>query len=171
MTALEATEAALRRLLAEVRADLSLASEVAARVAAARGGSSGTPCDEAARAYLAVELHRYYSAIEAAFERISRVVDGLPPAGDSWHRDLLRQMSLDVPGVRPAVIEPAVAGDLSHLLSFRHFFRHAYAVELDWTHLSAHQTRVGRVHPEVLRGVERVLAHLEAVLASLDREA
>ncbi len=56
----------------------------------------------------------------------------------------------------------------SHLLSFRHFFRQAYAVELDMTRLIEHRKRVARVHADVVEGIGRLLAHVEATLESLE---
>ncbi len=45
-------------------------------------------------------------------------------------------MTAEIPGIRPKVVEASLAGDLSRLLSFRHFVRHAYAVSFDTAQLS-----------------------------------
>lgn len=171
MTALEMTEDRLRRLLADLRADLEVLDAVAERLGESSGPLADPRADAAARALVAVELHRYYSALEGAFERVARSLDGHVPSGEGWHRDLLRQVSLSIPGVRDGLVAPAVAGELSHLLSFRHFFRHAYAVELDWSRLIEHRDRVHHVHSDVREGFERLLAHVEATLRSLDGDA
>ncbi len=55
----------------------------------ANGRRSDPKDDAAARAFLAVQLHNYYTAMEKVLERILRVVDGVIPTGDSWHRELL----------------------------------------------------------------------------------
>ncbi len=167
MSPLELTESALRRLLADVVPDLETLDQVAARIAKARGTQTDTESDDAARAYLATELHRYYTALESVLERILRCVDGSVAAGTTWHRDLLRQASRQVPETRPAILGAAVVAELSHLLSFRHFFRHAYAVELDWDELEAHRRRVAAVHPDALAGVNSMMQHLQASLAAL----
>lgn len=164
MTALEMTEAALRRLLADLQSDILILEAVDTRL---KGQELGRLDDEATRALVAVELHRYYTALESAFERIARTVDGHMPSGEGWHRDLLRQMSLPLHGARDAVVSAEVSGDLSHLLSFRHFFRHAYAVEFDASRLDEHRERVARVHPHVKAGLEGFCAHIEATLRSL----
>jgi hypothetical protein len=79
-------------------------------------------------------------------------------------------MALPLAVVRPAVIDRTRLGDLSELLAFRHFFRHAYAVALDEAELRNHATRLERTHPGVredLRGFEQVvlgwIQKLEAV--------
>ncbi len=171
MTALEMSEAVIRWLMADLRADLGACEEVAARLGATSGPLQDPQADAGARALVAVELHRYYTVLEEAFERVARFLDGHVPSGEGWHRELLRQVSLPVPGVREALVPQKVAADLSHLLSFRHFFRHAYAVELDWSRLIEHRDRVHRVHPDVKDGLERLLAHVEATLRSLKGNA
>ena len=76
-----------------------------------------------------------YSAIESALARIARLLDDSPPDGPDWHQALLTAMALDIEGVRPAVLSKPAQTALRRLLGFRHFFRHAYAVELDGTRL------------------------------------
>ena len=51
--------------------------------------------------------------------------------------------------VRPAVLSAALLPDLIELLSFRHFFRHAYAVAFDERALRRHGERLLRAHPLV----------------------
>jgi hypothetical protein len=42
-------------------------------------------------------------------------------------------MTLDIDGVRPALLSPQSAGLLNELRAFRHFFRHAYGQPLDFS--------------------------------------
>lgn len=53
---------------------------------------------------VALNLHGFYSGLERIFEKIASLVDENTPAGTNWHQELLRQMSLEIPEVRPAVI-------------------------------------------------------------------
>jgi hypothetical protein len=53
----------------------------------------------------ALNIHGFYSGLERIFEIIAREVDGALPTGQVWHRDLLFQMSRDMPDVRPGEIE------------------------------------------------------------------
>ncbi|MBM4320703.1 MAG: hypothetical protein FJ125_12290, partial [Deltaproteobacteria bacterium] len=101
MTALELTEHALRRILAELRPEIEALEVIAARIARAAGPLPEPGSDAGARAYLAVELHRYYTALESALERLLRTLDRFVPAGETWHRELLRLASLPLPEVRP----------------------------------------------------------------------
>lgn len=54
--------------------------------------------------HAAVAVHGWYSALEAALERIVRTLDGDVPQGDRWHRDLLSQATVELPDVRPPVL-------------------------------------------------------------------
>lgn len=54
---------------------------------------------------VALNLHSYYSGVERIFEDIARTVDGTIPDGADWHQRLLFQMSAEIPGIRPAVVD------------------------------------------------------------------
>ncbi|QGP92606.1 hypothetical protein MGLY_19920 [Neomoorella glycerini] len=60
--------------------------------------------DEFTLRALASVLLDYYTGIDNMFEEIAKAVDGSLPSGQEWHKDLLRQMKLDINGIRPAVI-------------------------------------------------------------------
>ena len=85
------------------------------------------------RVYLdsvALNLHGLYSALERVFELIARQVDRHLPSGETWHRDLLQQMSRDLVEVRPGVISEESAATLDGLRGFRHLVRNIYTVDL-----------------------------------------
>jgi hypothetical protein len=148
----------LRRLLRDNEADADVLDALRAEISDV--DSRPGPLGPEAAAYLAVKLHAWYTAFESILERIARVVEGGLPGGPSHHQDLLRGMALPLAAVRPAVLDPGRLVDLSDLLAFRHFFRHAYAVVLDEAELRRHATRLERIHPRVrddLRGFEQVV--------------
>ena len=80
---------------------------------------------------VALHLHGLYTGIERLLELISRHIDGRLPSGNTWHRDLLLQMSQEVPSVRPAVLGASRLDGLDDLRRFRHLVRHVYATQLD----------------------------------------
>jgi hypothetical protein len=116
---------------------------------------------------LAVNLHAYYTALETLLERIARLVDEDVPSGPTWHRDLLSQMRIDLPGLRPRAIPPELVPELDELRKFRHFFRNAYVLDLDPAKTLAHGERVMRVHPALSRDIAQLFGHLEAVRQAL----
>ena len=96
-------------------------------------------------------LHDFYSAIERVFTRIARELNGGIPQGEQWHRQLLDDMRLDIPEVRPAVIEGSLAKVLGEYLGFRHLFRNVYGSVLDVARVTPLEDRL----PDTLATFER----------------
>ena len=114
-------EAFARRLAAEIEHELDRLEQLRAELATApRGDDTFTL---RARGSM---LHDFYSGIERVFVRIAEELNGGVPQGEQWHRQIVTDMSLEIPGVRPAVIDPDLARDLGDYLRFRHVFRNVY---------------------------------------------
>jgi hypothetical protein len=79
---------------------------------------------------VALNLHAFYTGIERLFELIARQLDHTLPMGETWHRDLLRQMGKDIPGIRPAVLDKESALDLDDFRRFRHLVQNIYTFNL-----------------------------------------
>jgi len=90
-----------------------------------------TPDAPGAATVVAASLHHYYGAIESMAERAMRTFAHAIPTGARWHAELLELASMDLEGTRPALFSDESRRMLLDLLSFRHFFRHAYAVDWD----------------------------------------
>lgn len=131
MSPSEAAAAALRALAGEIRDDLDAIDRLAARLGEIKPRLCTSP-DPAAPDVMAAAgyLHHLYTAAESIHERIAARIDGVRPTGDRWHHDLLSCVAAEVPHVRPAVIGPENHRRLVRLLRFRHFFRHAYRIDL-----------------------------------------
>jgi hypothetical protein len=76
-------------------------------------------------------LHDFYTGIERVFQRIALELEGGIPASATWHKDLLDDMALEIPDVRPAIITDDLREDLESYLRFRHVFRGSYGFELE----------------------------------------
>ncbi|MGI6284297.1 hypothetical protein SEF58_00610 [Neomoorella humiferrea] len=87
--------------------------------------------DEASLRIIGSILHDYYTAIEKIFRIIARDIDCSVPTGEQWHKELLDQMTLEVPGLRPALLDKETARKLDELRAFRHVFRNIYGFSLD----------------------------------------
>lgn len=165
----QAVGAALRALLAEVRDDLeavaTLTERVAALLAALPVAQEPPPTTVMAAAGY---LHHLYTGCEAIHERIVRCLDGHLPQGERWHQELLTLAGLPVPGVRPALLKPETRARLSRLLRFRHFFRHAYRIDLLWQEVEP----LLRDAPALMADYEQELmgfcAHLEQTLEAIE---
>lgn len=79
----------------------------------------------------ALNLHDFYTGLERIFEQIASVVDKSVPSAHDRRRELVRQMAVDVPGLRPRVISAETAAAIDEYRRFRHVVRNVYAFELD----------------------------------------
>jgi len=79
----------------------------------------------------ALNLHDLYAGLERIFHHIAAAIDGSMPAGGEWHGELLRQMGMTLPQVRPAVLSAETIKALDEYLRFRHVVRNIYAFEFD----------------------------------------
>ena len=76
-------------------------------------------------------LHSFYNGCENIFKSVARFFENeLGP--QSWHKDLLKRMNLEIPGVRPQLIDDELYRLFDDFRAFRHKFRHLYSFELDW---------------------------------------
>lgn len=95
-------------------------------------------------------LHDFYTGIEKIFENVAKEIDQRVPMGEEWHSELLHQMTLDIPGLRPPVITAHTEKKLREYLGFRHLFRKRYGFELDWEKMKRLLSKM----PEVLSVLE-----------------
>lgn len=79
----------------------------------------------------ALNLHDFYAGLERIFQQIATSVDRSLPSGQDWHRELLRQMTLDLPKVRPQVLSKETIKTIDEFLRFRHVVRNIYTFEFD----------------------------------------
>jgi hypothetical protein len=157
-----ASVAKLSRLRGELREDRVQLARCVADGRLARTRLASTPDDPAVLALGAVVLHGWYTGLETLLERVARQLDGDVPTGARWHRELLTQLSVEVPRVRPAVLDPALVAPLAELLGFRHFFRHAYGVVLDAARIGSRLAVLEQLVPEVDAALDRLDAFLAA---------
>ena len=87
-----------------------------------------TTYDKAVVGYL---LHSFYNGCENIFRSIARFFEN-SVSTRTWHKDLLKKMTLEIEGVRPRVISKELYLLLDDFRGFRHKFRHSYSFELDW---------------------------------------
>jgi len=118
------------QLAERIRGETPELERVVRRALFAWSAAAQTPGEGMFLDSVALNLHGFYSGIERLFELIARRIDLDLPDGQTWHRDLLRQMALDVPGVRPAVIDENMASLLDEYRRFRHLVRNVYTINL-----------------------------------------
>ena len=145
-----------RRLAAEVGAELATLAALNEEFLNAPQGSDSYSIR--ARGSM---LHDFYNSVERIFVRIARELNGGVPRGEQWHRDLIDDMALAIPQVRPAVIDRDLANVLAEYLRFRHVFRNVYGGVLDPDRMAALEERL----PETLAAFrQRIDAFLSWML-------
>lgn len=107
-------------------------------------------------------IHDFYTGIEHLFETIAPELNGGVPAGAAWHREILTNMTLDLPGVRPPVLAVETTRRLEEFLRFRHLFRNLYEFELEWPRLRVLLARLPDAWTAVEADLERFLTFLDA---------
>ncbi|MFP4062461.1 MAG: antitoxin [Halochromatium sp.] len=121
--------------------------------------------DRGAIGYL---LHSFYNGCENIFRAIARFFEN-DLGADSWHADMLRRMTLEIEGYRPAVIDNALFQVLNDFRGFRHVFRNNYGFELDWERERLVARRFPQALVELRAQIQVFLERLE-VLAELSTE-
>ena len=114
-------------LAGRIRQELAELERVVSRAERAMTAARQHPEDQ--DLYLdsaALNLHDFYTGLERLFQQIATTVDRSLPSGRSWHRDLLQQMGVDLPDLRPPVLSSEAIEALDEYLRFRHVVRNIY---------------------------------------------
>lgn len=162
MTSADRAEVALARLSSELNRDRAAMDSLAKIISDSAVALTREPVDRRDLSTLGLDVHRWYTGLEALLERVDRTFGSLPSSTERWHQELLEGACLDIPGVRPAIVPSAALTDLMDVLRFRHFLRHAYGVELD-------PQRLSEVVAALIRARPRVSQQLDAFQAFLDQ--
>lgn len=108
-----------------------------------------------------LNLHDVYSGFERIFKQIAATVDGSVPTSAEWHHELLNQMELDLPKVRPPVLTREMIQHLDEYLRFRHVVRNVYTFSFD-------PERIGRLVNELQDVFEQVKQELSTFAEFLE---
>jgi len=110
----------------EIAADCEVASD-AANLAGKRLAERRASDLEAT----AFQLVRFYNAVEQAGLRLAKAFENQIDDEGGWHAELMRRLTLDIPGIRPAVFTTDDLVFLRELRGFRHLVVHAYDLLLN----------------------------------------
>ena len=115
---------------------------------------------------LAGHLQAFYTGCETVISRALEKFDGLPDEGPDSHVRLVQQAALDVPGLRPPVLSTETAEALHPYRAFRHFFRHAYGVELVWEKMETKARSAATVFAQLEQDIRRFAGFLRTAANS-----
>lgn len=115
----------------------------------------------------ALKLHNFYTACERIFERIAGEINGGTPDTYDWHRRLLKNMSLEIPTIRPIVISKDLEKELEEYLKFRHLVRNIYGFELDFERMGPLIRGVSEVFDKLSQEIGTFLSFLEELAENI----
>ena len=95
-------------------------------------------------AALGYTLNVLYSSIENYFRRIIKYFDNDLPS-ESWHKELLDRMQLNLPSIRPALCDRETAMLCGELLGFQQVFRTLYDRRLDPERITLIQKKIPKL--------------------------
>lgn len=158
----------LRGLQAELVADAEVFGRLVEKYGLAKAKLARIEPDELDRVGLAYTIVNLYSLMESYFLRVAKFFEN-DIDRSSWHRDLVRRMTLSIEGIRPAVLSEEEARTIDELRAFRHVFRHMYQSELDPDKLELVESRTPRAIAAFEAAHERLLAILRALLEEVEK--
>ena len=101
---------------------------------------------------VAALLHNFYNGIENILKYVVQNLSFDLPEGDSWHRDLVNLATSE------KLIGESTAADLRPYLAFRHFFVHAYALDLQPERLEPLSNKAGETFSSFRKDIEISMA-------------
>ncbi|UVC15465.1 hypothetical protein [Mesorhizobium onobrychidis] len=104
-------------------------------------------------AAVSLGVHNVYNGIEDILLSLSNDIDGLVPQGPTMYQDVLDQMSAEIAGIRPAVLDPELYQSLSELKGFRHLVRHRYGFDLKTDKVQENLDRVKEAFPYFIEAI------------------
>ena len=108
---------------------------------------------------IAKHLYDVYMGMETIFRQIAREVDEHMPQGETWHKDLLTQMT-EPRAERPPVISQKTAQRLEQFLGFRHVFAHLYSIELAYEQTEKNAKSIENLFQDVSEELETFMDSL-----------
>lgn len=109
---------------------------------------------------VAYQIHNFYCSVEELLKIVANHFENNILDSSKWHSLLLKRMTQTVEGIRPALLSLESYELLNGLRAFRHFFRHAYGVSLDFHQLKANLERVVKLKPLLDQEIELFLHQL-----------
>ena len=118
------------RLISELYNDMVILGELSEKLKRNVNKLNSMEPDEFDLAGLAYAMQNIYNAFENYMLRIAKFFEN-DLSNDSWHKELVERMTLEIKDFRPALFNRDFAAQIGELRSFRHFFRNSYFARLD----------------------------------------
>ena len=110
---------------------------------------------------VAYQIHNFYNAIEDLLKIVAAHFENQLSDTARWHSILLQRMSQEIPGIRPVLLSRESYLLLNSLRGFRHFFRHAYGVPIDYEQLQINLNKSRQLCPCLEQDLNQFFEALE----------
>jgi len=155
------------RLIAELDSDVSLLEGLREKNSKAWIRTQQKHSEELDWAALGYTIHNIYNLLENYFLRISKFFENsLDPF--SWHRNLVEHMSLEIEGIRPALLDRNLASKIDEMRAFRHVFRNIYQSELDPRRVQLVQSQLESTLAEFKKAHQQFIEKLKGIAELLE---
>ncbi|MBC6422836.1 MAG: hypothetical protein GDA43_17860 [Hormoscilla sp. SP5CHS1] len=122
-----------------------------------------TPDEPAIMESVAYQIHNLYNAVEDLLKIVAAHFENQITDTARWHSVLLQRMTQDIPGIRPRLLSESSYLNLNNLRGFRHFFRHAYGVNIDYEQLAMNLDKARLLDPSLTQDVENFLKQVTEI--------
>ena len=111
---------------------------------------------------IAYQIHNLYCTVEDLLKIVASCFENNMSSTSQWHSILLQRMTMEIPGIRPALLSPDSYTILNSMRGFRHFFRHAYASDIDYQQLTMNLHRALELKKHLDHDVSQFLLRLDS---------
>jgi len=152
---------ALTVLQTDIQGQMDLINKIFAKLEERAIGL--TPDAPAIMESVAYQIHNLYNAVEDLLKIVAAHFENQITDTARWHSALLQRMTQDIPGIRPRLLSESSYLNLNNMRGFRHFFCHAYGVNIDYEQLAMNLDKARLLGPSLTQDVENFLKQVTEI--------